>query len=347
MRARLLSSLTLLVAFAAVLATTSSATFSGSNGRISFARYVPETNSLEIFSAGSTGSGVTQLTTSGQDHSSIFSDWSPDGNTIAFDSDRPGDGSGLAQIWTMNWDGSGQTQLTTGPGFHGDPSWFPGGTQLAIESDWGNYPALEGVWLIPASDGNGVTQSEATRVTTTPSSAMFDEEPQVSPTGQWIAFTRVKRCSDMQHGRLAGFAHGCISAIFVVHPDGTGLQQLTSWGLNADEPDWSPSGQKIVFDSCDSGRPGCKGAIWVMNADGSGMQRVVDSPPAGDVGHNFANFRFDYRNNPTWSPDGTKIMYTHWENGTQLVTINPDGSGESTVVGGDAFQNWADWGTHP
>jgi hypothetical protein len=40
-------------------------------------------------------------------------------------------------------------------------------------------------------------------------------------------------------------------------------------------------------------------------------------------------------------------MYTHWANGTQLVTVNPDGSGESTVVGGDAFQNWPDWGTHP
>ena len=114
MRARLLSSLTFLVALAAVMATTSSATFSGSNGRISFARYLPETNSLEIFSASSTGSNVTQLTTSGQDHSSIYSDWSPDGNTIAFDSDRPGDGTGLVQIWTMNWDGTAQTQLTTG-----------------------------------------------------------------------------------------------------------------------------------------------------------------------------------------------------------------------------------------
>jgi dipeptidyl aminopeptidase/acylaminoacyl peptidase len=118
MRARLLSSLALLVAVAAVIAATSSATFGGSNGRISFARYVPETNSLEIFSASSTGSDIAQLTTSGQDHSSIFSDWSPDGNTIAFDSDRPGDGTGVVQIWTMNWDGSGQTQLTTGPGFH-------------------------------------------------------------------------------------------------------------------------------------------------------------------------------------------------------------------------------------
>ena len=41
--------------------------------------------------------------------------------------------------------------------------------------------------------------------------------------------------------------------------------------------------------------------------------------------------------------------YTHWLDGgfpTELVTVNPDGSGENTVVGGDFFQNWADWGTH-
>ena len=348
MRARFLFSLALLGALAAVIATTSSATFSGSNGRISFARYVPATNSLEIFSASATGGVIAQLTSSGQDHSSIFSDWSPDGKTIAFDSDRPGDGTGDVQIWTMSWDGASQTQLTTGPGFHGDPSWFPGSTQLAIEADWGNSPALEGVWLIPSSDVNGVTRDEATRVTTTPSTAMFDEEPQVSPTGQWIAFTRVKSCSAIPRGRLAGAPKGCISAIFVVHPDGTGLRQLTGWGLNADEPDWSPNGQRLVFDSCDSSRLGCKGAIYVMNADGSGTKRIVDSPPIGNVGHDFANFRFDFRNNPTWSPDGTKIMYTHWvPGGTELVTVNPDGSGESTVVDGNFFQNWPDWGTHP
>ena len=35
-----------------------------------------------------------------------------------------------------------------------------------------------------------------------------------------------------------------------------------------------------------------------------------------------------------------------WEWETR-PTVNPDGSGESTVVGGDFSQNKADWGTHP
>jgi Tol biopolymer transport system component len=345
---------------ALALAATSGATFSGMNGRITFARDVTATNSIEIFSAGATGGGVTQLTSSGQDHNSLFSAWSPDGLTIAFDSDRPGDGTGDVQIWTMNWDGSAPTQLTTGPGFHGDPGYTPDGKQLAIEADWGNYPTLEGIWLIPASDADGVTQAEATRVTTLPScsglpgqaacGAQTDSEPRVSPNGHWIAFTRYANCKSIDHAHLSGKPAGCISAIFRVHLDGSGLQRLTAWGLNADEPDWSPDGKMMAFDSCDSGRIGCKGAMYVMNADGTGITKIVDSPPVSNLGQNGANFRFDFRNNPVWSPDGTKIMYTHWlGNGstTELVTVNPDGSGESTVVGGASFQNWADWGTHP
>src|SRR6266508_2264901 len=79
------------------LAAPANATFSGTNGRITFARYVSATNGLEIFSAKPDGSAETQLTSSGQDHNAIFSDWSPDGTKIAFDSDRTDD----VQIFIM------------------------------------------------------------------------------------------------------------------------------------------------------------------------------------------------------------------------------------------------------
>jgi Tol biopolymer transport system component len=341
------------------VATPASATFAGPNGRITFARFLPDKDGpglggKEIFSAKPDGTDEQRLTFSSEGRNSVFSDWSPNGSQIAFDSDRI-DQQGrddVVQIYVMPWNGEsfGLQQLTVGPGFHGDPGYSPGGQRIAIESDWGDFPASEGIWTIPASDPDGVTQAEAQRVTILPAGASFDSEAQYSPDGQWIVFTRFQSCHFQPHGHLAFNPSGCIQAIFKVHPDGTGLTRLTPWGHQNSAPDWSPDGTKIAFDSCDSAKLGCTGDVYVMNADGTGRQRLTDSPPVSDVGHDFANFRFEFANNPVWSPDGKKILYTQWTDGgfpTQLVAINPDGSGQTVVVDGDFFQNKADWGTHP
>jgi len=262
-------------------------------------------------------------------------DWSPNGEMIAFDSDRPGDG-GRVQIYVMNADGSGVTQLTTGRGFHVTPGWSPDGTRLAIAADWGDPRALGGIWVIPAFDPDGVTQAEAQRVTTVPKGIDFDFEPQFSPDGSSIVFTRVKSTRK--------------TAIHRVGVDGTGLQRLTPWKLNASDPDWSPDGQLITFDSGDSGFPPAKGDIYVMGADGSGRTRLTDNPRVRD------GKRFKLAQNPVWAPSGTKIIYTLFKArrfepeslppGGPLIMINPDGSGEQVVVGGPN-NNKVDWGTHP
>ena len=148
----------------AIAAGPSAATFSGKNGRISFARSVG--NHTEIFSANPDGSHKTRLTASKpRGATSFISDWSPDGQLIAFDSDRT-DVDGRkhpVQIYVMAWNGTGVTQLTRGGGFHGFPGWSPNGTTMAIDSDWGKR-SLNGIWIIPASDPDGVTVAEAQRV---------------------------------------------------------------------------------------------------------------------------------------------------------------------------------------
>src|SRR5262249_25132493 len=245
MQARTRLALLAVVATAAAFAALpSSATFRGTNGRITYALDVPGQNGLDIYSAKADGSDIQRLTTSGQSHTSFFSDWSPNGLLIAFDSDRTEDG---VQLWVMDWDGENQRQLTIDEGFHGDAAWTSAGTRLGFEADWGDYPALEGIWTAPYPASGTITQAGSTRVTSTPPGMLYDSEPQYSPSGQWIVFSRYKSCKSNPRGRLAGFPHGCVSAIFVVHPDGTGLKQLTSWGMNASAPDWSPNGMKIVF----------------------------------------------------------------------------------------------------
>jgi dipeptidyl aminopeptidase/acylaminoacyl peptidase len=104
------------------------------------------------------------------------------------------------------------------------------------EADWGAR-ALQGIWIVSASNPDGVTQAEAQRVTTLPKGAEFDFEPQFSPDGSRIAFTRFKNFEKRK------------SAIHVVATDGSGLRRLTPWKLNASHPDWAPDGQRIAFDS--------------------------------------------------------------------------------------------------
>jgi Tol biopolymer transport system component len=331
-----------LLALVAVVAlvTPSSATFPGPDGLISFARFSPKLNSAEIHIARPDGSGVQKLTSNPR-RVSLNSDWSPNGQLIAFDSDRV-DVEGrkkAVQIYLMGADGSGVTQLTRGAGTQSSPGWSPDGTRLAIEADWGARRALQGIWTVSASDPDGVTQAEAQRVTTLPKGADFDSEPQFSPDGSRIAFTRFQSFEKRR------------SAIHVVATDGSGLRRLTPWKLNASHPDWSPDGQRIAFDSGDLQLPKNKGDIYVMGADGGARTRLTDNPRIR-VGKPFKQ-----DGNPVWSPSGTRIMYVHFHARRfvdpesffalgKVIVMNADGSGKHVVVGGK-LNNRADWGTHP
>jgi Tol biopolymer transport system component len=187
---------------------------------------------------------------------------------------------------------------------------------------------------------DGVTQDEAQRLTALPKGADFDSEPQFSPDGSMIAFTRFKSFEKKK------------SAIHLVAIDGSGLQRLTLWKRNASHPDWSPDGQMIAFDSGDVQLPGNKGDIYVMRADGSARTRLTDNPRIRE------GKPFKQDGNPVWSPSGTKIMYVRFHArrfvdpesgppGGKVMVMNPDGSGKHVVVDGKQAQNRVDWGTHP
>jgi len=318
-----------LAVFLVALATTpSTATFAGANGRISFAKFSGGT--AQIFSANPDGSDAERLTDFARKFAAVISEWSPDGELIAYDTNEDIDGrKHTEQVWVMNADGSGATQLTRGPGFHGFPGWSPNGASMAIDADWGDRD-LEGIWVIPSSDADGVTIDEATQIVDTPRGADFDSEPQYTPGGESIIFTRFKSPEK--------------TAIWRVGVDGTGLDRLTKYKRNASDPDVSPDGTKIVFDSGDAGQPGSKGDIWVMRADGSHEHALTNTPPVGDD----IETEFTLAQNPVWSPNGRRIMFTQFlPRRNEITVIKADGSHRKVVISTRKFINKVDWGIHP
>ena len=321
-----------------VLAAPASATFPGVNGQITFFRADSSDGSAEIWRADADGNNQVKLTDSGANHASVESDWAPSGERIAFDSDRSGD----VQVYTMDRDGGTVAQITTGAGFHGDPAYSPDGNSLAIESDLGNPPADEGIYIVP-STGGPYTITPAMKVTGIPGNATFVSEPQFSPNGQWIAFTAFKNCAGFADHSHHPQPTGCTSAIYRVHPDGSALTRLTPWGENASYPDWSPNGQWISHDSGDNGKFGQHGGIWLMRPDGSNDHEIVGGSP-------ITSKNYDFYNNAVFSPDGTAMIFTHFLPDTSdLVRATSTGGSLDPIIIGDEtnFQNRTDWGPAP
>jgi Tol biopolymer transport system component len=81
----------------------------------------------------------------------------------------------------------------------------------------------------------------------------------------------------------------------VENADGTGLRQITAYGLSNSHDDaaesWSPDGGDILFASE-------HGLLFVVHPDGSGVRKVTLDAGGG----------FSFVRAPAWSQDGTSIV---------------------------------------
>ena len=201
-----------------------------------------------IYGANADGKDVFRLTEHQADPSTpeglFFQNepaWSPDGNDIAFTSNR----DSRTHIFVMNADGTGTRRVTNTQHSDDHPTWSADGRSIVF--------AREGaLYRVRASGG------AAMRVGQGPGAAA---DPAYSPDGKHIAYDY----------RRPGFS---IKEIYVMNSDGTGNRQVTDLRDVSTLPAWSPDGKTLAFQS--SVLDG-KNEIYTVPAAGGKPRRVTTS----------------------------------------------------------------------
>jgi Tol biopolymer transport system component len=236
---------------------------------------------------------------------------------------------------TVNPDGSGFTVLEV-PELPRDmdlrcTAWSPDALRLLCYAvRFGGDPSLNGIYTIRAADGGGLTRLT---VSPFPPEGEFgggDIPGDYSPDGSRFVFMRAKPGADPVARHQQG-------ALFVENTDGTGLRQLTPYGLANSHDNglahWSPDGSEILFASA-------QGSLFVVRPDGAGLRAIPLKTGGG----------FSFAFTPGWSPDGTRIIFSLFLRPTgqeDIYTARPDGRQVAQVTNTPDFEDFADWGTHP
>jgi Tol biopolymer transport system component len=297
----------------------------GSNGQIVFTRYDPAIDDTHVLTANPDGTHEHQLL---PDPAGLPY-WSPDGSQIVLGLCCPG------RPAIINADGSGFKVLDV-PGLPQDAdmacrAWSPDGARLLCQViRFEGDTSLNGIYTIRSSDGGDLTRLT---VSPYPPEGEFgggDIPGDYSPDGSQFVFMRAKPGADPNARHQRG-------ALFVENADGTGLHQITPYGLpnshdNAAES-WSPDGSAILFASE-------HGLLFIVHPDGTGVQRITLDTGGG----------FSFASSPDWSPDGSRIVFSLFLDKTgreDIYTARSDGTDLVNVTNTPDFEDSANWGVHP
>ncbi len=266
------------------------------------------------------------------------------GSKIFFVSDRTGN----KEIWSMDYDGSNQTRMTSYGTISKEPIVSSDGRMFAFTS------LIKGTWQI-------MIHSVETRRKLpfyNPVSSTI-ETPEFTPDGKRVLYaaslngyvniciagvnggnmSQISRVRSQEvspkvnpkTGRDVLFISGRsgVEQLWRMNIDGGDMEMVTNGEGYVANPSWNPNGQLIAFAWTKGPEPGAYN-IFVMDLASRKLSQLTSNSGKNE--------------NPWWAPDGVHLVYqsTHGRS-TQIYTMLADGthSQQLTTVGNNTQPVWA------
>lgn len=259
---------------------------------------------------------------------------------IVFSSDRDGN----SEVYIMNSDGTGQTNLTNNPASDWGAAWSPDGTKISFASDRsGNYDIytmnpdgsnVTNITNSPENEGPPIWSPDGTKMISVRQSGSDYRILLMKSDGTdqfaFPAYTEPYGLNDFSPDSqkvVGSFPNSGYFQLVTANSDLSNAAPITSGNYRHGFPRFSPSGDKIAYFRNDGSSSATE--LFVSNVDGTNQTSIATVSPDTSM-----------MNLPYWSPDGTRIIYTGNNDGNwDLYTVSSSGGSSTNITNNNADNN--------
>ena len=251
--------------------------------RISFSGYVGSRG--DVYVANSDGTNPIKLTNSQDGENQVIPNFSPDGQSIAFESNLEEPSKTNYRLWVIRADGAGLHELPIEKSSSGDayddmgPKFSPDGTKILFASDRDNQPGHFDLYVVDVDGSHlrrltyGVNNSFSRGWSPDGRHIVFNAQVQLDDSNPGYGELRIMKADGQQQRRLTNYRRSLRLLPFAASPAGPILRGDVT-------PSWSPNGKNVAF--CRQSEKTSQFEIYTINLGTNRpkrLKRLTNSSP--------------------------------------------------------------------